>query len=161
MGRLRARYSGLMASQESVFTPVTIMLKSFRLLRPFGLRAMSSSATPLVLSPSQAHALIQSKKPSVRLLDATWFMPNTPRDAWQEFASSRLPGAQFLDLDDVASPHALGLKHMIPTERVFADACGTCGLLSPIAFTYTLLLSEGFGIEPSSHVLLYALHVNH
>lgn len=101
-------------------------LKSFLPLR----RAMSSSAGPLVLSPSQAHALIQSKNPSIRLLDATWFMPNSPRNAPGEFASRRLPGAQFLDLDAVSSPHPLGLKHMMPTERVFADACGTCGLLS-------------------------------
>lgn len=86
---------------------------------------MSSSAAPFVLSPSQAHALIQSENASVKLLDATWFMPNTPRNARQEFASRRLPGAQFLDLDEVASPHALGLKHMMPTEQVFSDACGT------------------------------------
>ena len=141
MERRRARYSGLMAFQEPrVFAAVTIMFNFFRPLRPSAmtLRAMSSSSsTPLVLSPSQAHALIQSKKPFVRLLDATWFMPNTPRNARQEFASSRLPGAQFLDLDDIASSHALGLKHMMPAERVFADACGTCGLLSPIALTYS------------------------
>lgn len=104
-------------------------LKSFLPLRPFTVRAMSSTTGPLVLSPSQAHALIQSKNPSVRLLDATWFMPNSARNAREEFASRRLPGAQFLDLDAVASPHPLGLKHMMPTERVFADACGTCGLL--------------------------------
>ncbi|KAK2462091.1 hypothetical protein APHAL10511_006554 [Amanita phalloides] len=108
-----------------------------RALRPFAARAMSSAATPLILSPSQVHALIQSKNSFIKLLDATWFMPNSPRNARQEFVSRRLPGAHFLDLDQVASSHELGLKHMMPSGRVFADAC------------------EEYGIEPSSHVILY------
>lgn len=51
-------------------------------------------------------------------------MPNSPRRPFQEFREKRIPGARFLDLDEVASPHGLGLKHMMPSERVFADACG-------------------------------------
>ncbi|KAF8922322.1 Rhodanese-like domain-containing protein [Mucidula mucida] len=50
--------------------------------------------------------------------------------------SKRIPGAQFLDLDGVASSHELGLKHMMPSGSVFADAC------------------ERFGISPSSSVVL-------
>lgn len=77
----------------------------------------------MLLSPRQLSALLTSGK-SVSILDATWFMPNSPRNALQEFRAKRVPGAQFLDLDIVASPHPLGLKHMMPTGRVFADACG-------------------------------------
>jgi thiosulfate/3-mercaptopyruvate sulfurtransferase len=51
-------------------------------------------------------------------------MPNSPRNAREEFLSKRVGGANFLDLDEVASPSDLGLKHMMPEERVFADACG-------------------------------------
>lgn len=51
-------------------------------------------------------------------------MPNSPRKPHEEFLSKRLRGAKFLDLDEVASPNELGLKHMMPHERVFADACG-------------------------------------
>jgi thiosulfate/3-mercaptopyruvate sulfurtransferase len=64
-------------------------------------------------------------------------MPNSPTNPREGFLSKRLAGARFLDLDEVASPHELGLKHMMPQGRVFADVC------------------ERFGIDPSSHVVIY------
>ncbi|KAF7306714.1 hypothetical protein MIND_00463100 [Mycena indigotica] len=75
------------------------------------------------------------------VLDCTWFMPNSPRVARAEFNAKRIVGSRFLDLDEVASPHELGLKHMMPSPQHFAQACG-----------------EKFGIEPSSHVVLYDAH---
>lgn len=51
-------------------------------------------------------------------------MPNAPRKPREEFLSKRIQNATFLDLDEVASPNELGLKHMMPEEHVFADACG-------------------------------------
>lgn len=96
-------------------------------LRSYGTKlagkAYPPSETPLVLSPKQLQDLVLTGEP-VKVLDASWFMPNSPRKGLPEFLSKRIPGAQFLDLDEVASPHDLGLKHMMPTERVFADACG-------------------------------------
>lgn len=86
-------------------------------------RSISSSTAPLLLSPSQVRDLSKSNKP-ITLLDASWVMPNSPRNPYNEFLATRIPGAQFLDIDKVSSPHELGLKHMMPTERVFADACG-------------------------------------
>ncbi|KAI0067874.1 thiosulfate sulfurtransferase, partial [Artomyces pyxidatus] len=64
-------------------------------------------------------------------------MPNSPRNARQEFLAKRIPGAHYLDLDEVASPSELGLKHMMPSGEVFARAL------------------ENFGINTSSHVVLY------
>jgi len=84
-------------------------------------------ATPLLLSPSQLQSSLDSRSgdsKQVTILDSSWFMPNSPRRPSKEFQEKRIPGAQFLDLDEVASPHELGLKHMIPSERQFADACG-------------------------------------
>ncbi|KAJ8588195.1 Rhodanese-like protein [Rhizopogon salebrosus TDB-379] len=100
-------------------------------------------STPLLLSPSQLQASLPSRSgdsQQVAILDSSWFMPNSPRKPNEEFQKKRVPGAQFLDLDEVASPHELGLKHMIPSERQFADAC------------------EAFGIGPSCHVILYDTH---
>ncbi|KAF8898351.1 Rhodanese-like domain-containing protein [Infundibulicybe gibba] len=102
-------------------------------------RPMSSARTPLLTSPSELNDLRNSGK-AVSILDASWFMPNSPRKAHNEFLSQRIPGAQYLDLDAIASPHELGLKHMMPSARIFADAC------------------ESFGIEPSTHVTLYDTH---
>ncbi|KAI6045120.1 Rhodanese-like domain-containing protein [Pisolithus marmoratus] len=96
------------------------------------------TAAPYLMSPSQLHESLSSG--GVTVLDASWFMPNSPRKPHGEFNKKRIPGAQFLDLDQVASPHELGLKHMMPTESVFAAAC------------------ERFGIEPNSHVVIYDTH---
>ncbi|KAJ7139891.1 Rhodanese-like domain-containing protein [Mycena epipterygia] len=93
----------------------------------------------MLLSPARLNQLLRSDAKTV-LLDSTWFMPNSSRIAKAEFRAKRIPGAKFLDLDDVASPHELGLKHMMPTEKVFAQAC------------------EKFGIEPSSRVVVYDGH---
>ena len=81
-----------------------------------------SSAASLLVTPSQLRDLSSSE--NVCILDASWHMPNSPRNAREEFLSKRIKGANFLDLDEVSSPNDLGLKHMMPEERVFADACG-------------------------------------
>ncbi|PPR01175.1 hypothetical protein CVT24_006051 [Panaeolus cyanescens] len=105
---------------------------------------MSSAAAPLLLSAKQAFDLQKSAStaggPSVSILDATWFMPNSPRKSKQEFLDKRIPESQFLDLDEVASPNELGLKHMMPDNQTFARAC------------------EKFGVSPNTHVILYDAH---
>ncbi|KAN0100906.1 Rhodanese-like domain containing protein [Tylopilus felleus] len=102
-------------------------------------RLMSTmTAAPYLLSPLGLRDAMSSG--GVSLLDASWFMPNSPRRPLQEFHAKRIPGARFLDIDEVASPHELGLKHMMPSERLFADAC------------------EKLGIHPSSHVVIYDTH---
>ena len=86
-------------------------------------RLMSSFGDncPLVLTPRQLSDLDPTE---VSVLDASWHMPNSPRKAREEFLKRHIPGAQYLDLDEVASPHELGLKHMMPSPETFAKACG-------------------------------------
>ncbi|KAF9073749.1 Rhodanese-like domain-containing protein [Rhodocollybia butyracea] len=95
--------------------------------------------TPLIISPSQLYQGFNENQ-DVAILDSTWFMPNSPRKAYDEFQKKRIPGARFLDLDRVASTHELGLKHMMPSDVLFKTAC------------------EEFGIRPSTHVVLYDTH---
>lgn len=81
-------------------------------------RGMSTgSAAPFVLKAANVPA-------DAAFIDASWHMPNSPRKAHQEFLKKRLPKARFLDLDEVASPSELGLKHMMPEPKVFAEYCG-------------------------------------
>ncbi|KZT74824.1 Rhodanese-like protein [Daedalea quercina L-15889] len=94
-------------------------------------------ACPLTLTPSQLRGL---EPASVSVLDASWHMPASPRNARREWLQMRIPGARFLDLDAVASEHPLGLKHMMPSPEVFAHAC------------------ENLGISPQSHVVIYDTH---
>lgn len=67
-------------------------------------------------------------------------MPGSSRNPRAEWRALRIPGAQFLDLDEVASAHTLGLKHMMPSPETFAKAC------------------EDFGVSPDSHVVIYDSH---
>ncbi|KAA1468594.1 thiosulfate sulfurtransferase [Dentipellis sp. KUC8613] len=94
-----------------------------------------STKAPLLVTPQELSQLARST--DVAILDASWHMPNSPRNAQNEFAATRIPGARFFDLDQVASPNELGLKHMMPSPQIFSEALAK------------------LGIRPSSHVVLY------
>ncbi|KAL5518591.1 hypothetical protein ACEPAH_274 [Sanghuangporus vaninii] len=97
---------------------------------------------PFLLTPSEFESAVASAHAGKKVvtLDASWHMPNSPRRGDEEFKAKHLPGARFLDLDAVASPHELGLKHMMPSPEQFAKAC------------------QGFGITPDTHVVIYDSH---
>ena len=42
-----------------------------------------------------AEWLLQQPRGEVKLLDATWYMPNAGKDAVAEFRAERIPGARF------------------------------------------------------------------
>lgn len=65
--------------------------------------------------------------PEVRVVDATWFMPNEPKTGRDEYARGHIPGAVFFDIDGVAD-HATDLPHMLPSPAAFAEAVGALGL---------------------------------
>ncbi|MGE3142951.1 MAG: 3-mercaptopyruvate sulfurtransferase [Hyphomonadaceae bacterium] len=65
--------------------------------------------------------------PDLRILDATWHLPTSGRDARAEYAAKRIPGALFFDIDeicDTASP----LPHMLPSPEKFASRMRKLGL---------------------------------
>ncbi|MBT2188553.1 3-mercaptopyruvate sulfurtransferase [Sphingobium nicotianae] len=63
----------------------------------------------------------------LRILDATSFLPGTPRDPLAEFREAHIPGAAFLDLSnlkDVDDPR----PSMVPTNAQFAAHLGALGV---------------------------------
>ncbi|MFN3463361.1 MAG: rhodanese-like domain-containing protein, partial [Terricaulis sp.] len=58
--------------------------------------------------------------PDIRVIDATWFMPNDPRDAKALYAERRIPGAIFFDIDEIADTSS-DLPHMLPPPENFAS----------------------------------------
>jgi thiosulfate/3-mercaptopyruvate sulfurtransferase len=74
--------------------------------------------------------------PGLVVIDATWFMPGTPRDARAEHAERHIPGAVFFDIDEIAD-HASGLPHMLPEPADFA------------------VHARRLGVEPHSDVVVY------
>jgi thiosulfate/3-mercaptopyruvate sulfurtransferase len=82
----------------------------------------------LLITPAALAAEMSKSPERLKILDATWFMPNQvpPRDPYNEFLQSpRIKGVTgFWNVDDVADKtHPLGLKHMMPSPERFAQAC--------------------------------------
>ena len=91
----------------------------------------------------------------MRVLDASWYMPNAGklilspnfkvwhpydltctshikpefagRDPRQDFVESRIPGSRFFDLDRISDPNT-DLPHMLPSEKAFAAAADALGI---------------------------------
>lgn len=67
------------------------------------------------------------KDADLRILDATWFMPGSQRDAKAEFDAAHIPNARFFDIDDV-SDHRSDLPHMVPPVEKFMSRLRAMGV---------------------------------
>lgn len=67
------------------------------------------------------------QKSDVRIVDASLFLPDHGRNARAEFEAAHIPGAVFLDLDEVTDPSS-GLPHMLPRPEKFASRAQAMGL---------------------------------
>lgn len=88
--------------------------------------SLDSFPTPLVSTDWLAEHL---DDPRVKVIDATWHMPSTGRDARAEYESAHIPGAVFCDIgwiSDETSP----LPHTLPSADVFAQRIGSLGISS-------------------------------
>jgi thiosulfate/3-mercaptopyruvate sulfurtransferase len=65
--------------------------------------------------------------PDLRIVDATWYMPQAGRDARAEFAEAHIPGAVFFDIDAIAD-RSTSLPHMLPDAETFGRAAGALGI---------------------------------
>jgi thiosulfate/3-mercaptopyruvate sulfurtransferase len=65
--------------------------------------------------------------PDIRVIDATWFLPNDPRNAKALYAERRIPGAIFFDIDEIADT-ASPLPHMLPAPEKFASRMKRAGV---------------------------------
>ena len=76
---------------------------------------------------SPAELASQLKSPDITVVDASWYLPADGRDSKAEFLASRIPGAEFFDIDTVADrDHAC--PHMLPSEPVFTDSVQALGI---------------------------------
>ncbi|MEO1089148.1 MAG: 3-mercaptopyruvate sulfurtransferase [Pseudomonadota bacterium] len=65
--------------------------------------------------------------PDVRVVDATWVLPDSGRDARAEFEQRHIPGAVYFDIDDV-SDESSTLPHMVPSAAKFSARARRLGL---------------------------------
>ncbi len=67
------------------------------------------------------------ESPDVRVVDATFFLPQAGRDARAEFEQRHIPGAVFFDIDEVKDDSD-PLPHMVPPAAKFAAKVRRMGL---------------------------------
>ena len=65
--------------------------------------------------------------PDVAVVDASWFMPASGRSGREEYLRAHIPGARFLDIDEV-SDRSNPAPHMLPTMEDFARAMERLGI---------------------------------
>ncbi|KAG0147382.1 hypothetical protein CROQUDRAFT_12198, partial [Cronartium quercuum f. sp. fusiforme G11] len=99
---------------------------------------------PKLITPRALSAAIESGEPRIKLIDASWHMPNSGRSALAEFkAGSRLPQARFFDHDTIAdTDYPGGLAHMRPDSETFRVAMNYLG----ISATDTVAFYDSHGI---------------
>lgn len=65
--------------------------------------------------------------PDVRIVDASYWLPSTLRNGFEEYVDCHLPGAVYFDIDKI-SDHSSDIPHMLPSAEDFAAAVGQLGL---------------------------------
>lgn len=65
--------------------------------------------------------------PDLRLLDASWYLPNADRDPKAEYAGAHIPGARFFDIDEIADLRST-LPHMVPPVEKFMSRMRAMGV---------------------------------
>jgi thiosulfate/3-mercaptopyruvate sulfurtransferase len=78
----------------------------------------------LVSTEWLAHELGASE---LRILDASWYLPQHKRDPKAEFATRHIPGAVFFDIDAL-SDASVPLPHTFPPPEEFARKVGALGI---------------------------------
>jgi thiosulfate/3-mercaptopyruvate sulfurtransferase len=67
------------------------------------------------------------RDPDLRVLDASWFLPGSGRDARAEYAAAHIPGARFFDIDEIADLRS-SLPHMAPPPEKFISRMRAMGV---------------------------------
>jgi thiosulfate/3-mercaptopyruvate sulfurtransferase len=84
-------------------------------------------------------------RPHLRIVDGSWYLPTSGRDARAEYLAGHLPGAVFFDLDSI-SDRGSSLPHMLPSPPQFAEQVEALG----IGDRDDLLVYDGSGTNLSA-----------
>ncbi len=83
----------------------------------------------------------------LRVIDASWYLPNEGRDGRAEFLEQRIPGAVYFDIDHIADTTS-GLPHTLASAEAFATHVGQLG----IAADDILVVYDGAGLFSAPRV---------
>ncbi|MEY4698095.1 MAG: hypothetical protein RIT14_2523 [Pseudomonadota bacterium] len=87
------------------------------------------------------------KDPDLRVLDASWYLPDAGRDPRAEYAAMHIPGARFFDIDEIAD-HRTPLPHMAPPTEKFISRMRAMG----VGDGHQVVVYDGAGLFSAARV---------
>ncbi len=87
------------------------------------------------------------KDPDLRVLDASWYLPDAARDAKSEYDAAHVPGARFFDIDEI-SDHRSELPHMVPPVEKFMSRMRAMG----VGDGHQVVVYDGMGLFSAARV---------
>ena len=85
--------------------------------------------------------------PDIVVVDGSYYLPTTKRNARQEYLDAHIPGAVFFDIDEIAD-HTTDLPHMLPKPEAFSSAMRDLG----IGDGQTIVVYDGMGLYGAARV---------
>lgn len=85
--------------------------------------------------------------PDLRVLDASWYLPQLGRDAKAEYDAGHIPGARFFDIDEIADQRS-DLPHMAPPSEKFISRLRAMG----VGDGHQVVVYDGAGILSAPRV---------
>ena len=64
---------------------------------------------------------------NVKVLDASWYLPTSPRNPLDEFLEMHIPGARFFDIETIADTSS-PLPNTFPDHVVFSQKVSELGI---------------------------------
>ncbi len=87
------------------------------------------------------------KDPDLRILDASWYLPDMERDAKAEYNAAHIPGARFFDIDDISDQRS-ELPHMVPQAEKFMSRLRKMG----VGDGHQIVVYDGSGLFSAARV---------
>jgi thiosulfate/3-mercaptopyruvate sulfurtransferase len=87
------------------------------------------------------------RDPDLRVIDASWYLPQQGRDAKAEYAAAHIPGARFFDIEEIADTRS-GLPHMAPPPEKFVSRMRAMG----IGDGHQVVVYDGAGVFSAPRV---------
>jgi len=87
------------------------------------------------------------KDPDLRLLDASWYLPDMKRDAKAEYEAGHIPGARFFDIDEISDQRSV-LPHMAPPPEKFISRLRALG----VGDGHQVVVYDGAGLFSAARV---------
>ena len=87
------------------------------------------------------------KDPDLRVIDASWYLPEMGRNPRDEYNEAHIPGARFFDIDEISDQRS-DLPHMAPPVEKFMSRMRAMG----IGDGHQVVVYDGSGLSSAARV---------